>query len=393
MIRTILVAAAMILASTPASADTIQPLGGAGIEHLDFRDHISPDQRSRILQRLSVNRKLLRERGLLPDTATLEGGPPVHPLFDWPLDHTTGDPGYFGISNFLDHDAAFPDMLEDYNCGARTYDTDSGYNHKGIDAYSWPFSWLKMDNDEVQIVAAEPGTIIGKDDGNFDRNCSFEGSWNAVYIQHADGSVAWYGHLKKNSLTSKLVGQSVAAGEFLGVMGSSGQSTGPHLHFEVYDPVNQLVDPSQGACNSMNADTWWNSQRPYYEPGINMVATHDAPPVMNNGCGITETPNFQQIFAPGQLAYFAIYLRDQQAGQQVDLKIYLPDGTVWVEWDFSMDSPAHYSGSWWYWSATLPADPPPGLWRWNVTFQGQEAESTFQVGGSIFQDGFEASNP
>ena len=43
------------------------------------------------------------------------------------------------------------------------------------------------------------GIIIGKDDGNFDQNCAFctsSCSWNAVYIQQADGSIAWYGHLK-----------------------------------------------------------------------------------------------------------------------------------------------------------------------------------------------------
>jgi murein DD-endopeptidase MepM/ murein hydrolase activator NlpD len=390
MFRITFLATAVFLALSPAHADTIQPDGGAGVAQQDVRDHISEEQRARILERLVTNRKSLRERGLLPGPAAPDGVTSAHPLFDWPLGHTTSDPGYFAISNFLDQDAEFPDKLRDYHCGTRTYDTASGYNHKGLDVFSWPFKWLKMDNDEVQVLAGAAGTIIGKDDGNFDRNCSFVGDWNAVYVEHADGSVAWYGHLKKNSLTSKTVGQSVVAGEFLGVIGSSGNSTGPHLHLEVYDSGNKLVDPSQGACNTITADTWWNSQRPYYEAGINMVATHDAPPVMDNGCGVAETPNFQQSFAAGQTVYFAIYLRDQQAGQQVDLKIYQPDGTVWREWEFSRESPAHYAASWWYWNWNLPAVPQTGTWRWNVTFQGQQAESTFQVGDGMFMDGFEA---
>lgn len=391
MIRKSFIAAATILALTAVHAQTIEPTGGGGFDQGDIRDHVGPEQRARIFQKISENRDRLRNQQILTEPTATEGGQPAHPLFDWPRTSTGSDPGYFGISNFLDHDPDFPDMLEDYDCGDRSYDTDTGYNHKGIDVYSWPFSWLKMDADEVQIIAAAPGVIIGKDDGNFDRNCSFTGSWNAVYIQHADGSVAWYGHLKKNSLTSKSVGQSVAAGEFLGVMGSSGRSTGPHLHFKIYDSENNLVDPSQGACNSMNADTWWASQRPYYESGIIKVATHHAPPVFNNGCGVAETPNYQQVFAPDQTVYLAVYLRDQLAGQQLDLKVFRPDGNLWGEWDFALQAPPdHYSTSWWYWTVSFPAGSPSGVWRWHVSFEGQQADTTFLISADgIFEDGFE----
>jgi hypothetical protein len=172
-------------------------------------------------------------------------------------------------------------------------------------------------------------------------------------------------------------------------MGSSGRSTGPHLHLEVYDSGNGLIDPSSGSCNALNVESWWSSQRPYYEPGINLVATHDVPPVMDNGCGVTETPNFQTAFQPGRKAYFAIYLRDQQAGQQIDMKIIQPNGTVWREWSHSMPSPDHYSASWWYWNWVLPGEPQSGIWRWNVRFQGQEAESEFTIADTVFSDGFE----
>lgn len=375
--------------SSSVFADLIQPMDGGGIVQGDFRDHVTPERRADILQKLAVNRARLQSQGvLLTEQARVEALA-AQPLFDWPTATVSSDPGHFGISNFVDHDAAYPDSLEDYNCGTRTYDLDSGYNHKGMDVFPWPFPWLKMDNDEVRIVAAEPGVIIGKDDGNFDRNCSFTGEWNAVYVEHADGSVAWYGHMKKNSLTSKSVGQSVQAGEILGIMGSSGQSTGPHLHLEVYDSGSNLIDPASGSCNSLNTETWWSSQRPYYEPGINMVATHDAVPDLDNGCGVTETPNFQDSFAPGQHAYFAIYLRDQQAGQQIDMKIYRPDGSVWRQWSDAMDSPSHYSASWWAWTWILPAEPQAGVWRWNVRFQGQEAESEFTIIDTVFSDSFE----
>lgn len=389
MIRTLLFAAGIALTGNSAIAENIQPESGGGVEHESFRDHISPVQRQAIAKMLHANRLNLQRSGVLQSDPARSESLSAQPLFDWPIAPTINEPGNNGVSNFVDHDASFPDSIEDYNCGARSYDTDSGYNHKGMDVFSWPFPWLKMDNNEVQIVAAEAGVILGKDDGNFDRNCSFTGDWNAVYVEHADGSVAWYGHLKKNSLIAKTTGQSVQAGEVIGTMGSSGQSTGPHLHMEVYDSAANLIDPSSGSCNTLNNDSWWNTQRPYYDAGINMVATHDAPPVMDNGCGVAETANFQQVFEPGQRAYFATYLRDQQAGQLIEMKIFQPDGSIWQQWSHSMNSPAFYAASWWNWSWILPLNPQVGEWRWNVRFEGQEAESGFIIIDVMFDDGFE----
>lgn len=66
------------------------------------------------------------------------------------------------------------------------------------------------------------GVILDVRDGNFDRSCSFNNnSWNAVYVRHSDGSVAWYGHLKNGSATTKTIGEEVEEGEYLGIVGSS----------------------------------------------------------------------------------------------------------------------------------------------------------------------------
>jgi murein DD-endopeptidase MepM/ murein hydrolase activator NlpD len=56
-----------------------------------------------------------------------------------------------------------------------------------------------MDRSEVQIVAAAPGQIVYRSDGNFDRSCDWTTTtnWNAIQVQHADGSRALYGHMKK----------------------------------------------------------------------------------------------------------------------------------------------------------------------------------------------------
>lgn len=52
-----------------------------------------------------------------------------------------------------------------------------------------------------------------------------------VYIQHQNGDVTVYGHMEEILVES---GQTVQAGETIALVGSRGQSTGPHLHFEVH---------------------------------------------------------------------------------------------------------------------------------------------------------------
>jgi murein DD-endopeptidase MepM/ murein hydrolase activator NlpD len=63
-----------------------------------------------------------------------------------------------------------------------------------------------------------------------------------VQVRDSDGLTALYGHLKKGSVAVS-VGQQVSAGAILGVVGSSGCSTAPHLHFELRDAANRLVVP------------------------------------------------------------------------------------------------------------------------------------------------------
>src|SRR6185369_9352217 len=147
-------------------------------------DDVTAAQRAAIQARLSAATDTLAGQGLGAQAATA----PVK--FGWPLAPAPhfDAPGYHGISNFVDQNLAYPNAVLDYNCGTRTYDLASGYNHSGIDIFLWPFAWNKMDNDDVQVVAAASGTILEKDDGNYDRNCDFNNpNWNAVYVTHADG--------------------------------------------------------------------------------------------------------------------------------------------------------------------------------------------------------------
>ncbi|MEI9810095.1 MAG: peptidoglycan DD-metalloendopeptidase family protein [Bacteroidota bacterium] len=361
-----------------------QPDGGGNYADLiKIKDEISPEQRAGIINMLKQNETVLRGQGRLQPQLDVTGI-----AFSWPLKQALGnnDNGFYGISNYVDENMAYPNAVLDYNCGNRSYDQISGYNHMGTDIFTWPFYWQKMERNAVEIIAASPGTIIGKSDGNYDQNCAFcvtACDWNAVYIMHADGSVAWYGHMKSGSLTKKAIGENVELGEYLGVVGSSGNSTGPHLHFEVYtnSSYTQLVDPWAGSCNNLNGfNSWWASQQSYYVSTLNKIMTHGAPPNMTS-CPVGDAPNEKINFADGQTVYLGSYYRDQQAGQQAFHTIYRPDNTVYANWTQTFD--VYYSASWWWYSIVLPGPAATGSWRYEVVYNSKRLTSWFSVNSTL----------
>ncbi|GAB2634122.1 M23 family metallopeptidase [Prescottella soli] len=77
------------------------------------------------------------------------------------------------------------------------------------------------------------------------------GQW--VRVQHDDGTITVYGHVDTYVVS---VGQRVAAGQQIATVGNRGQSTGPHLHFEVWDPSGRQVDPQVWLRSNGVAPTW-----------------------------------------------------------------------------------------------------------------------------------------
>lgn len=107
--------------------------------------------------------------------------------------------------------------------------------------YSSPFGprWGKMHTGVdiaapmgTPVVAAEDGKVVFTESGN-------TGYGNHIIIQHKNGLKTLYGHLSSIDVSK---GQQVVRGEQIGKVGSTGNSTGPHLHFETI--VNgQKVNP------------------------------------------------------------------------------------------------------------------------------------------------------
>jgi murein DD-endopeptidase MepM/ murein hydrolase activator NlpD len=101
-----------------------------------------------------------------------------------------------------------------------------GRMHKGIDI---------ANNVGTPIVAAASGrvTYAGWDDGGYGY---------LVRISHEDGSTTVYGH---NSRILVREGDLVSQGQAISEMGSTGRSTGPHLHFEIHPPGSGAANPLQ----------------------------------------------------------------------------------------------------------------------------------------------------
>ena len=118
-------------------------------------------------------------------------------------------------------------------------DVHSGV-HDGIDIGSVQ---KNVDN----VIAAKDGTVIyPKESDNIsheDGSISSSGYGNYVIIDHGDGTTTLYGHMYKDTITVR-AGDSVKQGQVIGKVGSSGRSTGTHLHFTI--KVNGIaIDPEK----------------------------------------------------------------------------------------------------------------------------------------------------
>lgn len=115
------------------------------------------------------------------------------------------------------------------------------YNHGGIDIAGGGIMG-------ATVVAADGGTVIASYNGcphNWGKNasCGCGGGYgNYVMIDHGNGKMTVYAHMTNTVVST---GQSVSKGQTIGYVGSTGYSTGPHLHFECryngvkYNPMDE----------------------------------------------------------------------------------------------------------------------------------------------------------
>jgi len=95
-----------------------------------------------------------------------------------------------------------------------------------------PFTGRRRVHEGVDIAVPKGTPIRAAAEGTVVFAGRQRGYGNTVILQHADGRKTRYAHAAKLGVT---VGEAVGKGETIGLVGSTGRSTGPHLHFEVID--------------------------------------------------------------------------------------------------------------------------------------------------------------
>lgn len=122
-----------------------------------------------------------------------------------------------------------------YDTSAYGFIPNAGGGNRGSGQFVWPttsryisqyFSWY-----HPAIDIAVPGPIFAADAGVVVRSGWWAGGYGfAIQIDHNNGFVTTYAHMSRLDVS---VGDSVDRGQTIGQMGSTGRSTGPHVHFTI----------------------------------------------------------------------------------------------------------------------------------------------------------------
>jgi hypothetical protein len=181
-----------------------------------------------------------------------------YPALQWPMDCNVG--ATCNIQNLFDHDRG--QHFRDYECGNLGYD-----GHDGTDIRLPNLASMARG---VAVLAAAPGQVRAIRDEMADVNVREVGvesvrgreAGNAVVVQHGLDWETQYSHLRKGSVRVR-PGEHVQAGQMLGMVGLSGRTEFPHLHFEVRykgKPVDPFVGLSRTRACGVGVEPLWTQE-------------------------------------------------------------------------------------------------------------------------------------
>lgn len=192
---------------------------------LETYDSLQLSQKlSKIDNNLSLIDGYLKERGLLK-TENMGGVP-----------SSRRQETQFDKINFYENQSEiFYNTLRDlpigypYNNGIRS--SDYGFRRNPFGGFSSEF------HSGVDLKGPVGDPIYATGDGTVNRCDWYNGYGNAVVIDHKSGYQSLFGHLSRVNVVQ---GQQVKAGDVIGFLGSTGRSTGPHLHYEIRKDGNDI---------------------------------------------------------------------------------------------------------------------------------------------------------
>lgn len=213
------------------------------------------------------------------------------------------------ILRYVDHDPG--PGVRDYMCGPLT-----GEGHKGTDI---AIRDLEVMARGIEVRAAAAGVVDAARDGVPDVSVEQAGRaavagkecGNAVRIAHGDGWTTWYCHLRRGSLLVR-EGDRVTVGQPLALVGLSGDTSFPHVHFDVRHG-DDIVDPFVGLERDRDCGP---GEHPLWRADVMAELAYQ--PVVLTSAG----------FAPGRPE-----LADVERGwhQQAALPVTAPALVLWVE--------------------------------------------------------------
>ena len=273
--------------------------------------------------------------------------------FSTPVAGTLGKDVF--LVNHVDHDTT-QGSFKNYNCKPYTYD-----GHDGTDFVLKSFRHM---DSGVAVLAAADGVVTGVVDSLYDRNKESivaRGFGNYITIQHIEGYVSYYAHIRTHS-ARVAVGQLVKRGDAIALVGSSGNSTDPHLHFEVW----RRVDPFAGPCGD-KASLWLDQQDITEEHG---VVDHDVttwPPILDT---IRERPPHADAIDESATTITAWSLHTGvKKTDEFAINWYTPEGNQW----FGYGSTAGITTNYFYWWSFIDysnGTMPKGKWTVEVSMNG-----------------------
>ena len=274
------------------------------------------------------------------------------------------------IVNYVDWEVT---DFKDHNCGSKSYD-----GHQGTD---FTLRSFKQMDSGVNVLAAAAGRVTFIHDGEFDRETEgiiSKKLGNYVAINHGNAYYSYYGHLKKNSILVS-EGDSVEAGDIIAQVGSSGNSTDPHLHFELWYDSTFVVDPYSGLCGNLSS-LWLNTEEydtslGVFESGITLQNDLDINDLRERNVNL-ERPFTITPSSDSSLNFWA-HLYGVRAGKELSLTWYTPSNAKWFSYTITLDRDYWY---YYYWSFINHQDLAEGTWSVKLEYDGAEVlAETFKV--------------
>lgn len=237
------------------------------------------------------------------------------------------------------------------------------YTYNGHDAIDFTLPNFAAMDKGVPVMAAAAGKVIEVHDGEYDKCSRVQpcgNNPNYVTIDHGNGIVTQYLHLAKDSIDVS-VGQSVAAGQLLAKVGSSGLSTDAHLHFAVYENgqvVDTYKDPSK----------WWANPLPYagtMKGALDFGVTDHTPSLTELVYRPTDASTFDASAANSVHTWVNFF--GTHSGDVIDFTWYSPDGLQYARYAWNVPQ---YSYAWWLGQLSLPQGAAPGVWHVDFSIAG-----------------------